>query len=128
MLEDRPILAKSRAEQLGISHEWVGSIIHEDLDMQKLINRVLFLHYNAPAHQALATRNRLAYLGFQCLEHPIHSPDMAPMNYHLFSGLKKQLRKFSFFRPTRRSFLLWRPGWTDNLISFEWLAKVTATG
>jgi len=30
------ISAKSIAEQLGISREWVGSITHEDLDMQKL--------------------------------------------------------------------------------------------
>jgi len=36
ILEDRRILAKSIAEQLDISHERVGSIIHEDLDMQKL--------------------------------------------------------------------------------------------
>jgi len=36
ILEDRWILAKSIAEQLGISREWVGSIIHEDLDMRKL--------------------------------------------------------------------------------------------
>jgi len=36
ILEDRRISAKSIAEQMGISHEWVGSIIHEDLDMQKL--------------------------------------------------------------------------------------------
>ena len=36
ILEDRWILAKSVAEQLGISREQVGSIIHEDLDMQKL--------------------------------------------------------------------------------------------
>ena len=34
--EDRRISAKSIAEQLGISREWVGSIIHEDLDMRKL--------------------------------------------------------------------------------------------
>ena len=34
--EDRRISAKSIAEQLGISHERVGSIIHEDLDMRKL--------------------------------------------------------------------------------------------
>jgi hypothetical protein len=32
-LEERRISAKSIAEQLGISHERVGSIIHEDLDM-----------------------------------------------------------------------------------------------
>jgi len=36
MLEDRRISAKSIAEQLGISRERVGSIIHEDLDMLKL--------------------------------------------------------------------------------------------
>ena len=35
-MEDCRILAKSVAEQLGISHEWVESIIHEDLDMWKL--------------------------------------------------------------------------------------------
>jgi hypothetical protein len=32
-LEDRRISAKSIAEQLGTSHELVGSIIHEDLEM-----------------------------------------------------------------------------------------------
>ena len=36
ILEDRRISAKSVAEQLGISHERVGSIIHEDLDTRKL--------------------------------------------------------------------------------------------
>jgi len=36
ILEDHQILAKSIAEQLGISREKVGSIIHEDLDMRKL--------------------------------------------------------------------------------------------
>ena len=36
ILEDRRISAKSIAEQLGISRERVGSIIHEDLDMWKL--------------------------------------------------------------------------------------------
>jgi len=36
ILEDRRISAKSIVEQLGISRERVGSIIHEDLDMRKL--------------------------------------------------------------------------------------------
>jgi len=36
ILEDRQIVAKSIVEQLGISRERVGSIIHEDLDMRKL--------------------------------------------------------------------------------------------
>jgi len=36
ILEDRQISAKSIAEQLDISCERVGSIIHEDLNLRKL--------------------------------------------------------------------------------------------
>jgi len=36
ILEDCQISAKSIADELGISRERVGSIIHEDLDMRKL--------------------------------------------------------------------------------------------
>ena len=53
---------------------------------------VLFLHDNAPAHRSLATQKKLAYLGFQCLDHPPYSPVLAPLDYHLFPGLKKQLK------------------------------------
>ena len=58
----------------------------------------MFLHDNAPAHQALATQKKLAFLGSQYLDHPPHSPDVAPSDYHLFPGLKKQLkgRHFSY--------------------------------
>jgi len=52
----------------------------------------LFLHDNAPAHRPLATQKKLAYLGFQCLDHPPYSLDLAPSNYRLFPGLKKQLK------------------------------------
>ena len=45
---------------------------------------------------------------------PPYSPDLAPSDYHLFPGLKKQL-KCRHFRPTLRSLLSQRPGWTDNL-------------
>ena len=57
---------------------------------------VLFLHDNAPAHQALATRKKLAYPGFQYLDHPTYSPDLAPSDYHLFPGLKKILKDHHF--------------------------------
>jgi len=36
ILEDHWISAKSIAEQLGISREQVGSVIHEDLEMRNL--------------------------------------------------------------------------------------------
>jgi len=56
----------------------------------KVIKGVLFLYDNAPAHRALATQKKLAYLGFQCLDHPPYSPDLAPSDYRLFPGLKKK--------------------------------------
>jgi len=62
----------------------------------KVTKGVLFLHDNAPAHRALATQKKLAYLGFQCLDHPPCSPDLAPLDYHLFPGLKKQLKGCQF--------------------------------
>ena len=58
----------------------------------KVIKVVLFFHDNVSAHRALATQKKLANLGFQCLDHPPYSPDLAPSDYHLFPGLKKQLK------------------------------------
>ena len=83
----------------------------------KVTKEVLFLHDKAPAHRALATQKKLVYLGFQCLVNPSYSPDLAPSHYHLFRGLKNNW-KFAIFRPTRRSLLPRRPGWTDNLLIF----------
>jgi len=44
----------------------------------------------------LQPRKKLAYLGFQFLYHPPNSPDLAPSDYHLFPGLKKQLKGRQF--------------------------------
>jgi len=62
----------------------------------KFTKAVLFLHDNSPAHWALATRKKLGYLGFHSLDHPPYSPDLAPSDYRLFSGLKKQLKGHHF--------------------------------
>jgi len=75
----------------------------------KITNGVLFLHDNAPAHRALSTKKKLTYLVFHCLDHPPYSPDLAPSDYHLFPGLKKQL-KGRHFHPTQRSLMPQRPG------------------
>ena len=86
------------------------------------------LHDNAPAHWALATQKKLAYLGFHFLDHPPYSPDLAPSDYHLFSGLKKQLkvRHFSSDADIIAAAETWLDGQYSNF--FEWLAKVRATG
>ena len=72
--------------------EMIQAVIPVVCDSGKDTKGVLFLHDNAPAHRALATQKKLAYLGFQCLDHPPYSPDLALSNYHLFPGLKKQLK------------------------------------
>jgi len=58
---------------------------------------VLFLYDNAPIHRALATQKKLVYLGFQYLDYPPYSPDLAPSDYHLFPGLKKAIERSPFF-------------------------------
>ena len=66
----------------------------------KVTKGVLFLHDNAPAHRALATQKKLVYLGFHCLDHPPYSPDLVPSDYHLYPGLKKQLKGHHFSSET----------------------------
>jgi histone-lysine N-methyltransferase SETMAR len=61
---------------------------------------VLFLHDNTSAYQAHASQKQIAYLGFQFLDHPPYSPDLALSVYHLFPGLKKQLKGRHFSSDT----------------------------
>ena len=81
-----------------INAEYYSSLLVQLKDILKEKRRgkvtkgVLFLHDNAPAHQALATQKKLAYVSFQCLDHLPYSPDLAPSDYHLFPELKKQLK------------------------------------
>ena len=44
--------------------------ILEEKSHGKVTEVFFFLHDNAPAHRALATQKKLAYLGFHCLDHP----------------------------------------------------------
>jgi len=90
---------------------------------------VLFLHDNAPAHRALATQKKLAYLSFHCLDHPPFSPDLAPSEYHLFSELKKHFkgRHFSSDAELIAAAETWLDGQPSDFF-FGCLAKVRATG
>jgi hypothetical protein len=63
----------------------------------KFTKTLLFLHYDVPANRALATQKQMAYLCFQCLEHPHYSPDLATPDYNLFHGLKKTVEREQFF-------------------------------
>ena len=88
----------------------------------KVTKGVLFLPNNAPAHRALATQKKLAYLGFHCLDHSPYSQDLATSDDHLSLGLKKQMksRRFSSEEEAIAA--------ADIDFFFEWLTKVRATG
>jgi len=118
----------------NINAEYYSSMLVQFKDILKenlrgkVTKGVLFLHDNAPAHRALATQKKLAYLVFQCLDHLPYSPDLAPSDYHLFSGLKKQLkvRHFSSDAEVIDAAETWLDGQLSEIF-VEWLAKVRPT-
>ena len=58
---------------------------------------VCLLHDNARPHTANATKQLLESFGWDVLNHPAYSPDLAPSDYHLFTSLKMHMggKKFS---------------------------------
>jgi len=101
--QDDILLIDYLPKGLTINAEYYSSLLVQLKDIlkekchRKFTKVVLFLHDNAPAHRALATQKKLVYLGFQFLDHPPYSSDLALSGYHLFPGLKKQseFRQFS---------------------------------
>ena len=59
--------------------------------MQK--KKVLFHQGNAPYHKSMKTMVKLNELSFKLLPHPPHSPDLAPSDYWLFTGLENCSRE-----------------------------------
>jgi len=86
----------------------------------------LFLQENAPAHRALATQKKLAYLGCQYLDHPPYSPDLAPSDYHLFPGLRKQMkgRHFSSYEETIAAAETWLDGQPSDIFFLSGLQQL----
>lgn len=60
------------------------------------LGRVRFLHDNARPHTAVSTRQKLLDLGWEALNHPPYSPDLAPSDYHLFLSMSNALRNKTF--------------------------------
>ena len=58
----------------------------------KLSHGVLILHDNAPVHKARVAQAAITECGFEQLNHPPYSPDLAPSDYFLFRNLKSHLR------------------------------------
>jgi len=66
ILEDRRISDKSIAEQLDISREGVGSIIHEDLDMRKLSAKWVLKCLKADQKRQRCQSSEQLFYSFRC--------------------------------------------------------------
>ena len=74
-----------------------------------LSKKVLLLHDNARPQTASQTVETINHLGFEVLEHPAYSLDLAPSDYHLFGLLKNALRgrQFSTDKEVREAVYKW---------------------
>ncbi|GFW94458.1 histone-lysine N-methyltransferase SETMAR [Trichonephila clavipes] len=61
-----------------------------------LTNGVRLLHDNARPYTALVTKALLKQFKWEVLDHPPYSPDLAPIDFHLFRYLKSHLSGKSF--------------------------------
>jgi len=50
------------------------------------------LHDNVPAHQSVLVKAFLAKNNVMTLQHPLYSPDLAPVDFHLFPQLKSAFK------------------------------------
>jgi histone-lysine N-methyltransferase SETMAR len=61
-----------------------------------LTSGVVLLHDNARPHAAAHTQALLEHFNWELFDHPLHSPDLALSDYHLFTYLKNWLRSQHF--------------------------------
>jgi len=62
----------------------------------RLSTGVLLQHHNAQPHIAHSTVATIQDLSFECLPHLLHSPDLAPSDFHVFGPLKEAMEGKSF--------------------------------
>lgn len=61
-----------------------------------LVENIILHQDNAPAHKSSVGMAAVKDLGFEVIEHPPYSPDLAPCDFFLFPALKNDLRGMHF--------------------------------
>ena len=90
---------------------------------------VLLLHDNAPVHMSAKSQAAIRQCGFQQLNHPPYSPDLAPSDYFLFRVMKKFLRgkRFSSDEEVKEAVTTWFEEQSKYIFFFFQGDKVVAT-
>ena len=83
----------------------------------KLQKGVILQQDNARPHSAKRTAKTIKKLGFELLEHPLHSPNLAPSDFYTFGPLKKAVggRRFAI---DAEVMMLRKIGYRCNLKTF----------
>ena len=61
-----------------------------------LSNGIMLVINYARLHTANLVRDKLQRFGWETLQHPQHSPDLSPCDFHIFGDLKKDIRARRF--------------------------------
>nr|CAD45368.1 transposase [Bythograea thermydron] len=87
----------------------------------KLTRGILLLHDNTPVRKARRAQAALRDCGFEQLNHPPYSPDLAPSDYFLFRQLKSSLRERRFDNDdeVKEAVMLWLEKQSESF----WLAR-----
>ena len=93
------LLIDFKERNTTVNATYYASLLHElrasirEKRPGKLTRGVRLLHDNAPVHTAWVAQAAIRDCGFEQLDHPPYSPDLAPSDYYyLFSKLKKDCR------------------------------------
>ncbi|XP_076057717.1 histone-lysine N-methyltransferase SETMAR-like isoform X1 [Oratosquilla oratoria] len=70
----------------GMVQKWVRAFKDGMLSKE-----IILLHDNSRPHIANQTQDVIRSFGWEQLDHPLYSPDIAPNDYHIFLHLKKHL-------------------------------------
>ncbi len=60
------------------------------------VGDIILHHDNASSHTADTTRLDIGLLGFDLVDHPPYSPDLAPMDFRVFPVVKSALKGTRF--------------------------------
>ena len=85
-----------------ITGDYYASLLHKLRDAikakrrGKLTKGILLQHDNAPVHKSRVAQAAVRACGFEQVNHPPYSPDLAPSDFYLFPHLKRELRGHDF--------------------------------
>lgn len=98
-----PVCTIPLEEQKTVNAEWYTTIclpsVFEKVREKRPRSRILLHHDNASAHTANKTKSFLASEKVELVNHPAHSPDLAPCDFFIFPKIKDLMRGLSFTGP-----------------------------